>query len=240
MSRTSKSPASPIGFAHRGAKAYAPENTIEAFQLALRLGATGLESDVWITRDGQAVLDHDGVVRRRGRRRPIGDVPRASLPDHVPTFGEMLEACPGTFHVSLDVKDPAAVDEVISTVRTVRPELEETLWLCHPRWETVASWRSKTTARLVDSTRLNRIKEGPERRLADLSSAGVDCLNMHHTDWTAGLVVLAHRFDRVAFGWDLQFDHVLESGVKMGLDGIFSDYPDRMVDVLRRSVVEPS
>ena len=52
----------PIGFAHRGARAHAPENTIEAFTLALRLGATGLESDVWSTADGEAVLDHDGVI----------------------------------------------------------------------------------------------------------------------------------------------------------------------------------
>ena len=59
----------PIGFAHRGAKANAPENTIEAFELAVRLGATGIESDVWMTSDGVAVLDHDGVVGRRPRRR---------------------------------------------------------------------------------------------------------------------------------------------------------------------------
>ncbi|HKY78076.1 MAG TPA: glycerophosphodiester phosphodiesterase family protein, partial [Acidimicrobiia bacterium] len=38
----------PIGFAHRGARAQAPENTLEAFALALRLGATGLESDAWV------------------------------------------------------------------------------------------------------------------------------------------------------------------------------------------------
>ncbi|MGA1075335.1 MAG: glycerophosphodiester phosphodiesterase, partial [Ilumatobacteraceae bacterium] len=50
----------PIMFAHRGARAHAPENTIEAFQLALRLGATGLESDAWLTADGVVVLDHDG------------------------------------------------------------------------------------------------------------------------------------------------------------------------------------
>ena len=46
----------PIAFAHRGARANAPENTLEAFTLAVRLGATGLESDVWLTRDGEAVL----------------------------------------------------------------------------------------------------------------------------------------------------------------------------------------
>ena len=44
----------PITFAHRGACAYAPENTLEAFALGLRLGATGLESDVWLTADGVA------------------------------------------------------------------------------------------------------------------------------------------------------------------------------------------
>ncbi|MGH2684656.1 MAG: glycerophosphodiester phosphodiesterase, partial [Actinomycetota bacterium] len=75
----------PIAFAHRGARAHAPENTLEAFQLALRLGATGLESDVWITADGEAVLDHDGLVGRRPRRRPIATVDRRDLPPHVPT-----------------------------------------------------------------------------------------------------------------------------------------------------------
>src|SRR6476619_1442690 len=63
----------PIAFGHRGARAHAQENTLESFALALRLGATGLESDVWLTTDGVPVLDHDGVVRRRmGRSRPIG------------------------------------------------------------------------------------------------------------------------------------------------------------------------
>src|SRR3954469_19122064 len=83
----------PIAFAHRGAKAHAPENTIEAFTLALRLGATGLERDVWITADGVAVLDHDGVVRQGMRRRAIAAVSRAQLPPHVPTLEELYAVC---------------------------------------------------------------------------------------------------------------------------------------------------
>ena len=68
----------PIAFGHRGARAHAPENTLEAFELALRLGANGLESDVWLTADGVPVLDHDGLLRRRlGRSRPIADGDRA-------------------------------------------------------------------------------------------------------------------------------------------------------------------
>src|SRR5436190_14565205 len=83
----------PIAFAHRGARAHAPENTIEAFKLALRLGASGLESDVWLTADGVPVLDHDGVVRRRLRARPIAGIARADLPPHIPALAELLDAC---------------------------------------------------------------------------------------------------------------------------------------------------
>src|SRR3954447_5733934 len=102
----------PIAFAHRGARAHAPENTIEAFTLALRLGATGLESDVWITADGVAVLDHDGVVRqgmrRRGSRRgPTAVGPRPQRPAHVPTLEELYSTCGADYELSLDVKDAA-------------------------------------------------------------------------------------------------------------------------------------
>src|SRR6187551_2455353 len=93
----------PIAFAHRGAKAHAPENTIAAFELALRLGATGLESDVWLTADGVAVLDHDGVVKQGLRRRPIAGVVRSSLPVHIPSLAEMLDSCGSGFDLSLDL-----------------------------------------------------------------------------------------------------------------------------------------
>ena len=70
----------PILFAHRGARAHARENTIEAFQLGLRLGATGLESDVWVTADGVPVLDHDGIFPQgRFRRRRISAMRRPNV-----------------------------------------------------------------------------------------------------------------------------------------------------------------
>lgn len=50
--------------AHRGASAYAPENTLEAFSLALEQGADGIELDVHLTRDGQMVVIHDERVDR--------------------------------------------------------------------------------------------------------------------------------------------------------------------------------
>jgi glycerophosphoryl diester phosphodiesterase len=228
----------PIGFAHRGARAHAPENTIEGFRLALRLGATGLESDVWLTEDGEAVLDHDGVVRGRfGSRRAIREITRAKLPDHIPTLAELYDACGADFELSLDLKDEAAADAVLSTTRAAHPEAIGRLWLCHPQWQKVAAIRERDgDVRLVDSTRLRALREGAERRAATLADAGIDALNMHHTDWTGGLTTLLHRFGRLAFAWDLQFDDGLRRMLRMGIDGVYSDHVDRMLEALAREV----
>src|SRR5205809_4670788 len=109
----------PIAFAHRGASAHAPANTLQAFRLGLRLGATGLESDVWLTADGVPVLDHDGVVGGRARRRRIGAVRRADLPDTIPTLAELYQACGADFDLSLDVKDAEAAPAVLAAAREV-------------------------------------------------------------------------------------------------------------------------
>lgn len=222
-----------ITFAHRGARAYLPENTIEAFALGLEMGASGLESDVWITADGVAVLDHDGLIKRTvGKGKPIAGFQRSELPEHIPSLGDLLDRCGSDFHLSLDLKDPQCGQVVIDTVREAAPAMLERLWLCSPTWESLLPLRGQGV-KLVDSTRLQRIKEGPERRAATLMSNGIDAINLHHTDWSGGLAVLFHRFNRVAFGWDMQEPHILERSLLMGLDGVYSDYPDRMLAAIK-------
>jgi len=54
----------PIIFAHRGASAYAPENTLAAFALALTQGADGIELDAKLSADGSVVVIHDATVDR--------------------------------------------------------------------------------------------------------------------------------------------------------------------------------
>ncbi|MGA1162647.1 MAG: glycerophosphodiester phosphodiesterase [Ilumatobacteraceae bacterium] len=222
----------PIGFAHRGARAHAPENTLEAFLLAQRLGASGLETDAWITADGVVVLDHDGVVGGRLRRRPISELSRRQLPDHLPSVAELIDACDRRLHLSIDVKDPTALSALVAQCREVDIDVESRLWLCHHDWNMVASWRRLTEARLVDSWRFSKMSEGPERRALALREAGVDAINMHHSDWSGGLVTLFHRFDLYALGWDMQQEHVLRECLRMGLDGVYSDWTDRMMEAI--------
>src|SRR5918911_3284289 len=117
----------PVNLAHRGASALAPENTIEAFRLALEAGAGGLELDVHMTRDGHIVVIHDATVDRTTngsgavsemtfdelRRFDAGHNfspdggptrPYRGRGVRVPTLGEVLEEFPGVA-VNIDLKD---------------------------------------------------------------------------------------------------------------------------------------
>jgi glycerophosphoryl diester phosphodiesterase len=109
------------------------------------------------------------------------------------------------------------------------------VWLCSAEWERLLPYRG-SGVKLVDSTRLAAMKEGPERRAATLAKEGIDAVNLFHTDWNGGLVALFHRFERVAFGWGVQETHQLEALLRMGIDGVYSDHSDRLVDAYQQSI----
>ena len=156
------------------------------------------------------------------------------LPAHIPTLEDLYASCGADYELSLDVKDAAAARVVLDVAGAAGAVHH--LWLCHPDWQQVASWRALSgDVRLVDSTRLGAMRQGPERRAAQLRAAGVDAVNLHHTDWSAGMTTLFHRFGRYAFAWDAQFERVLTALLGMGVDAVYSDHVDRMVEALEQS-----
>jgi glycerophosphoryl diester phosphodiesterase len=232
----------PITFAHRGARADARENTIVAFQLALDKGAGGLESDVWLTSDGIPVLDHDGVVSQgplgRVRKRQIGELRRNELPPHIPSLQDLFDHCGHEYDLSIDLKGVGTGPVVIDLIASAAPSMLPRTWLCDPSYDRIAALRHHSPEiRLVHSTRLQRLTDGPERHAARLAAAGVDGINFHKSDWNGGLVSLFHRFERTAFSWDLQFEHELRPALRMGVDAIYSDFVDRMMAVFVEEIV---
>ena len=66
---------------HRGAAAYAPENTLDSFREARRRGATWVETDIMLTADGVPIVMHDESLKRTmGIDRLVAETPRAELP----------------------------------------------------------------------------------------------------------------------------------------------------------------
>lgn len=131
----------PTNFAHRGASLRAPENTLEAFRLAARGGAGGLELDVHMTSDGRVVVIHDdsmdrttngtGLVRRMTFHEVQSlDVGYRFTPDggttypyrgrgvRVPELGEVLREFPG-HKVNIDVKEeqPGVEAALLETIK---------------------------------------------------------------------------------------------------------------------------
>ena len=229
----------PIGFAHRGAKAHAPENTPEAFDLAVRLGASGIESDVWLSADGLLMLTHDRTIGLR--RRPISSLRREELPETMITLPELLERVPDTIDLSIDIKDDDAMLPLLEWAGTLSPVTRNRLYLCHPDWERLAEWRSiDPHVRLVDSTAMKHMTDGPERRAAQLAEAGIDAVNLRQQEWTGGMVTLFHRFERLCFGWDAQHRRILDGLLRMGIDAVYSDHTDVMMEAVAAAAITES
>ena len=232
----------PIGFAHRGGRAHAAENTLEAFGNAIEMGATGIETDARITADGEIVLVHDRRVRLKPRPRqpnlailgrPVAKLRRDQLPGRVSALADYYRSFGAKLPLSVDVKDPAAFDGVVAVARA--HGAAECLWACHEDLDLLSRWRrAAPDVRLVHSARLERQAEGPERHAADLARLGIDAVNMRHDSWSGGLVTLYHRFGVLAFGWDAQQERQIADLIDAGIDAVYSDHVDRLTQVTAR------
>jgi glycerophosphoryl diester phosphodiesterase len=106
------------------------------------------------------------------------------------------------------------------------------LWLCVPSVDRLRALREiASDVRLVHSTRRARLPDSLERHAADLADSGIEAMNLHHSEWTAGLVALFHRFEVRAFAWDVQEVRHLEQMKRYGIDAVYSDHVERMVRV---------
>jgi glycerophosphoryl diester phosphodiesterase len=217
-----------ITFAHRGARLEEPENTIPAFRRALELGASGLETDVWRSADSEVVCAHDPTVGRGLRRRKIAGSTAADLAAFdVPRLVDLYDQLGTAYELSVDVKAADVAQPLLEVARDA--DALERLWVCSPDVELLRSLRDEPRVKLVHSDRRRAIVAPLERHAYELGSAGIDAMNLHHTEWTAGLVSLFHRFDLRAFAWDTQQVRHIRAVLQMGIDAIYCDRPDRMV-----------
>jgi glycerophosphoryl diester phosphodiesterase len=104
----------PLVIAHRGASQDAPENTLEAFEAAIALGADAVELDVRRTADGVLVVHHN--ASRRGV--PISMLTHSALirrsRHEPPTFDAVLELCAGRIALDVEIKETGYEAEVVA------------------------------------------------------------------------------------------------------------------------------
>jgi len=221
-----------ITFAHRGGRADFPDNTLPAFRRALELGARGLETDARLSADGEVVLAHDERMRRGIRRMRVPDSTAADLAKlDVPRLADLYAECGVDFELSVDLKDREVVHPLIEVARAAGGGAPGRLWVCTASLKLLEKLRDQAPdVKLVYSPGRTRVAPAAmERHAADLAAQGVDCLNLHHSEWTRGLVALFHRFGLKTFAWDTQETRYILAALRQGIDGVYCDRVDRMV-----------
>lgn len=210
--------------AHRGAAAEAPENTLEAFDLALELGAEALELDVRLARDGTPVAIHDETLDRTtpaaGRVRDRGPEELERLA--VPRLDRVLDRYPEP-EITVDVKDPDGTPAVVELLER------------HDRTE-------RTVLYVEDGTGLEAFRAYPGRRATSTGQAlrfalwhrwrpggppdgFPEVLHTPRRRWgvpvvTPGTVRASHRWRRTVQVWTVDEPGEMRELVDMGVDAV--------------------
>ncbi|MGD8922322.1 MAG: glycerophosphodiester phosphodiesterase [Candidatus Zixiibacteriota bacterium] len=116
----------PAIIAHRGAVSFAHENTLEAFEAAVQIGADAIEFDVRRTSDGVLVIHHDATLP--GKRRQVANATCEELKlsgarrgYHIPTLEETLHHLCGRIALDIELKEAGFEREVLDLVREFYP-----------------------------------------------------------------------------------------------------------------------
>lgn len=231
---------------HRAGAAIAPENTLGAIRQAIRLRADYVEVDVRTTRDGALVIMHDARVDRMTdghgavRDLTLAEIRRLRVKnefgpsfekERVPAFDEVLSLCRGKVHVYLDHKD-ADTAAVLAALRARRMEKSV---LVYNGPEGVKEWKrlAPTIPVMPSLPDAFRVPGGISRFEAECPT---EALDGHFREWTKELVDQAHASGVKVYVDIMGPDDNPEGYAKaleMGVDGIQTDYPDRLTRFLR-------
>jgi glycerophosphoryl diester phosphodiesterase len=233
-----------LRIAHRGASGHCPENTRAAFVRAIELGADMVELDCQMTRDGAVVVIHDDTLDRttsgRGRVRDHTLRELKALDagrwfaaqfsgEEILTLEEAIEILRGKVDLNLEIKGEDAPGRLeiqcVGIVRSLR-------FSGSTVFSSFAAERMRLVRDLADDARIGVLMDdhtGWEVGLRLAAELGAEALHPVRSLASAEAFERAHDHDLEVRVWTVNRPTDFESLVAIGVDGIFSDYPDRLL-----------
>lgn len=237
---------------HRGAKAYAPENTISSFQKALDLGVDMIELDVRITKDKYPVVVHDNKLRRltkeylRVNKLTLDQVKKLKVKqtEEIPTLAEVLEVVDSRvgLNVELKVKDSAQI--VVQTLRDYKIDLSNVMISSnHPgEIRTVEDLEPTITTALVfrsasgsfnlwlvlDFLAILFLPITKYYIVWVVKNAHADYLNINYHFLDKKKVEAFKKKGIKICAWTVNSQRKIDYLKDLGIDGIITNYPDRL------------
>lgn len=233
----------PIAFAHRGGACDAPENTMPAFEHAVRLGYRYLETDVHVTADGVLLAFHDDtldrVTDRAGRidQLPWAQVRHALVDGREPIvrFDDLLASWPDA-RFNVDPKHDGAVDALVETLR--RADAVDRVCIGAFSDRRLARIRALLGPRLCTSlgpqgiARLRFASYGAPSGALPAPCAQVPLRHGRIRLVDRRFVAAAHRRAMHVHVWTIDDRAEMERLLDLGVDGIMSDRPAVLRQVL--------
>ncbi len=253
-------------FAHRGGGGLFPENTLEAFKYSANLGVDVLELDIHSTSDGKIVVMHDAEVDRTTdgsgrvsemtfenlRKLDAGfqfssdggkNFPFRGKGITVPTLDEVFDAFPEmTFNIEPKQQTPSIIKPLCSSLRerkmtgkvivgSFRQEVIDEFRAECPEVATSASPAEVSQFLAMYKTGLGESYTPPMQALQIPENIGY--LNIVSKDF----VETAHKLNLKVHVWTINETDDMQRLLDTGVDGIMTDYPDRLLKLLDRTII---
>jgi glycerophosphoryl diester phosphodiesterase len=237
----------PVVLAHRGASAYAPENTLASFYKAIELGAQGIETDLQKTKDGVIVLFHDNVLDKKSDRKgAVVDYTWAELREadvgswfsprykgeRLLTFEQFLTFF-GRRDLLFDIElkslfTESEVREIIRLIDEYDARKKTTI--------TSFAFGNLRTTRDVDRNIgigyvLNKKIDNDIIRQLESIDGGQLCPRAELI--TPDQVKLAHHHGLEINVWGIPNVEIMDNMINLGVDGIIIDFPDKLIEELK-------
>lgn len=237
--------------AHRGFSGAAPENTMAAFKKAMEVGSDMIECDVHLSRDGEVVVIHDDTLKRttngdgRVRDFTLRELKRLDAGawfgaqfsgEKIPTLKQVLELTRGKIPLQIELKEddlgqPALLELVDRSFQEVEKAgmLDQVLFSSFNRSaiERIREKNPNHPLALIHNKPWNSLQEITGGTPFPLLSCSGKVLNSNNASRARqqGVRILV---------WTLNTEEQMEHFLKVGVDGIVTNYPDRLINVLKR------
>jgi glycerophosphoryl diester phosphodiesterase len=252
----------PLVIAHRGGAGLWPENTIYAFERAKELGVDVLEMDVQVTADGVLVVMHDGMLdRTTDGSGPINKLTLAQLkkldaafhwsPDggrtfplrgrgvQVPTLQEAFKAFSEMrFNIEPKQVEPSLVKPLCRMIR--ENGMAKKVMVGSFSAQVLEEFREEcaevaTSASPTEVSDFLAMKNGRPERARPINAQALQIPEhiLGRSVLTREFVEAAHALKLEVHPWTINDEESMKRLIELGVDGIITDYPDRLMALLR-------
>ena len=235
MSSCIQSETKPLIIGHRGAMGYETENTLASIEKALELGVDMIEVDVFQIQSGEIAVFHDERVDRLtnggGRIEEYNyfDMKRLTLDGghKIPILQDILKLVDHRVPLNIELKGKGTADNIHKIASFYS---EKQGWKPHQFLVSSFDWDELREYRKLDPTgRIAVLTEGdPLEALEVAAELKAEAINPQHTQLNAENVGKIHEAGYKVYTWTVNDPAEFQRLVSIGVDGVFSDFPDRM------------